>query len=267
MTIRTLSRRNRADTEPLTVPKLSRRLTAEFPCKHRLSALISKHRLNLSAQMFQADSSKPDTQLVAPRCGVLAPWLRSDRNKDKPTGLKLEATVYERCFKPKGSGSYGLAHKPDSPSRRRNTNGNCGTKPRPYPVDVWEHRYRPRCQHVCYADTAFKGWEQGMPIPKCLKCRAGCTPRTYDCPGFIPKYRTDGLSLDERMEMRKAGWDDWDDDQYDDTRPDETTRNLRMQHEAETGEAYDQVVIEGMTEEDYLMEKFGYIPSLEDFEE
>ena len=41
----------------------------------------------------------------------------------------------------------------------------------------------------------------------------------------------------------------------------------RMRHEAETGETYDQVVIEGMTEEDYLMQKFGYIPSLEDFEE
>jgi hypothetical protein len=67
--------------------------------------------------------------------------------------------------------------------------------------------------------------------------------------------------------MRKAGWDDWDDDQYDSTTPDETTNNLRMQHEAETGETYDQVVIEGMTEEEYLMKKFGYIPSFEDFEE
>jgi hypothetical protein len=77
-------------------------------------------------------------------------------------------------------------------------------------------------------------------------------------PGFIQKYRTDGLSHDERMEKRKVGWDDWDDDQYDPTTPGDGAD--RMQHKAETGETYDQVVIEGMTEEDYLMEKFGYIP-------
>lgn len=67
--------------------------------------------------------------------------------------------------------------------------------------------------------------------------------------------------------MRKAGWDDWDDDQFDPTTPDKTTHNLRMRHEAETGNTYDQVVEEGMTEEEHLMKKFGYIPSFEDFEE
>ena len=57
---------------------------------------------------------------------------------------------------------------------------------------------------------------------------------------------------------------DWDDDQYDPTTPGDADR---MTHEAENWETRDQVVIEGMTEEEYLMEKFGYIPSLEDFEE
>jgi hypothetical protein len=131
-----------------------------------------------------------------------------------------------------------------------------------------EHRYNTMPNRVCYADTAFKDWQAGMPIPKCLKCRGKLYPEEHhNCPGYRPRYRTDGLSHDERWEMRKAGWDDWDDDQYDETTPDETTQNLRMQHEAETGETYDQVVIEGMTEEEYLMKKFGYIPSLEDFEE
>lgn len=128
-----------------------------------------------------------------------------------------------------------------------------------------EHRYNTMPNRICYADTAFKDWQQGMPIPKCLKCRGKLYPEEHhDCPGFIPKYRTDGLSHGERMEMRKAGWDDWDDDQYDPTTPDETTHNLRMRHEAETGETYDQVVDENMTEDEYLMRKFGYIPSFED---
>lgn len=129
-----------------------------------------------------------------------------------------------------------------------------------------EQRYATMPNRVCYADTAFKDWTPGMPIPECLKCRGKLYPEEHHhCPGFIPKYRTDGLSRDERMEKRKAGWDDWDDDQYDPTTPGDGAD--RMQHEAETGETYDQVVIEGMTEEEYLMKKFGYIPSFEDFEE
>jgi hypothetical protein len=119
---------------------------------------------------------------------------------------------------------------------------------------------------VCYAETAFKDWQPGMKVPKCNVCRGLLHPgEHHNCPGFKPRYRADGTTHAERAEMRKAGWDDWDDDQYDETTPGDGAN--RMQHEAETGETYDQVVIEGMTEEDYLMEKFGYIPSFEDFEE
>ncbi|HWY57921.1 MAG TPA: hypothetical protein VNZ03_25890 [Terriglobales bacterium] len=121
---------------------------------------------------------------------------------------------------------------------------------------------------VCYADTAFKDWKPGDKVPPCNVCHGLLHPgEHHNCPGFRPRYRTDGTTHEERAEMRKAGWDDFDDDQYDETTPDETTHNLRMQHEAETGNTYDQVVIEGMTEEEYLMKKFGYIPSFEDFEE
>ena len=121
---------------------------------------------------------------------------------------------------------------------------------------------------VCYAESAFKDWQPGDKVPPCNVCRGLLHQgEHHNCPGFRPRYRTDGTTHEERAEMRKAGWDDFDDDQYDPTTPDETTSNLRMRHEAETGETYDQVVIEGMTEEDYLMQKFGYIPSLEDFEE
>ena len=125
---------------------------------------------------------------------------------------------------------------------------------------------------VCYAETAFKNWKPGDPIPDCIKCHGKLPPGEHHvCGGFVPQYRTTPRpSREERTEMRKGSWleaGDWDDDQYDPTTPDETTNNLRMQHEAETGETYDQVVIEGMTEEEYLMKKFGYIPSFEDFEE
>jgi len=132
-----------------------------------------------------------------------------------------------------------------------------------------EERYRTMPNRICYAEL-YEQWKAngGGKLPTCKKCRATIHwEEHHDCPGFKPRYRTDGLSRDERMEQRKAGWDDWDDDQYDETTPDETTQNLRMQHEAETGETYDQVVIEGMTEEEYLMKKFGYIPSFEDFQE
>ncbi len=121
---------------------------------------------------------------------------------------------------------------------------------------------------LCYADTAFKDWKPGDKVPPCNVCHGLLHPgEHHNCPGFRPRYRTDGTTHEERAEMRKAGWDDWDDDQFDPTTPDETTHNLRMRHEAETGNTYDQVVEEGMTEEEHLMKKFGYIPSFEDFEE
>jgi hypothetical protein len=122
---------------------------------------------------------------------------------------------------------------------------------------------------VCYADTAFKDWKPGDKVPPCNVCHGLLHPgEHHNCPGFRPRYRTDGTTHEERAEMRRAAWlegdGDWDDDQYDPTTQGDADA---MRHEAETGETYDQVVIEGMTEEDYLMEKFGYIPSFEDFEE
>jgi hypothetical protein len=136
-----------------------------------------------------------------------------------------------------------------------------------------QERYDNAPNRICYAEL-YAEWKakhdagKDPVIPRCNRCRQKLHwEEHHNCPGFIPKYRTDGLSRDERMEKRKAGWDDWDDDQYDPTTPEETSRNLRMDHEAETGETYDQVVIEGMTEEEYLLKKFGYIPSSEDFEE
>ena len=131
-----------------------------------------------------------------------------------------------------------------------------------------QERYDNAPNTVCYADTAFKDWQPGMPIPKCLKCRGRLHPTEHhNCPGFIPRYRTNRLTPDERHAFHEAQTEndgDWDDDQYDPTTPGDADY---LMHEAETGETRDQVVIEGMTEEDYLMEKFGYIPSSEDFEE
>jgi hypothetical protein len=134
-----------------------------------------------------------------------------------------------------------------------------------------QERYDNAPNRVCYPEL-YAEWKARVDaggsrkLPKCKKCHGWLHWEEHHvCDGFIPKYDTRGLSHDERMEKRKAGWDDWDDAQYDPTTPGDGAD--RMQHEAETGETYDQVVIEGMTEEDYLREKFGYIPSLEDFEE
>ena len=134
-----------------------------------------------------------------------------------------------------------------------------------------QERYDNAPNRICYAEL-YAQWKAngGGKLPKCKKCRATIHwEEHHNCPGYIPRYRTKpSLTPEERRAFHEAQMEndgDWDDDQYDPTTPGDGAD--RMQHEAETGETYDQVVIEGMTEEDYLMEKFGYIPSLEDFEE
>ncbi len=115
----------------------------------------------------------------------------------------------------------------------------------------------------------YEQWKRtGGKLPKCNRCKGiiHWGEPAHVCPGYIPAahgtaFRQDGafkhMTLDERGEYRRASWDDCDDAQYDPTTPGDADW---MMHEAETGETRDQVVIEGMTEEEYLMEKFGYIP-------
>jgi hypothetical protein len=132
-----------------------------------------------------------------------------------------------------------------------------------------QERYDNAPNRICYADL-YEQWKANGcgKVPKCKKCRATIHwEEHHNCPGFIPRYRTNRLTPEERRAFHKAQMEndgDWDDDQFDPTTPGDADY---LMHEAETGETRDQVVIEGMTEEDYLMEKFGYIPSLEDFEE
>lgn len=124
---------------------------------------------------------------------------------------------------------------------------------------------RPVPNYLCYA-VAFKGrvdehgnWLGGR-LPKCLKCKGLLEPKdNHQCPGYIPDPMRLNTEIDPetRMAMRRASWDDWDDAQYDPTTPGDADW---MMHEAETGETRDQVVIEGMTEEEWFMRKFGYIP-------
>ena len=81
----------------------------------------------------------------------------------------------------------------------------------------------------------------------------------HKCSGFVPEYSD--VPPKERMEMRRASSleaGDWDDDQYDSTTPGDGAEFIL--HEAETGETKDQVVIEGMDEDEYLRWKFGYVP-------
>lgn len=132
-----------------------------------------------------------------------------------------------------------------------------------------QRRYDNAPNRICYAEL-YEQWKAngGGKLPKCKKCRATIHwEEHHNCPGFIPRYRTNRLTPEERRAFYEAKMEndgDWDDDQYDPTTPGHADY---LMHEAETGETRDQVVIEGMTEEEYLMKKFGYIPSFEDFEE
>jgi hypothetical protein len=120
---------------------------------------------------------------------------------------------------------------------------------------------RPVPNRIAYADTAFKdrydanGKWLGGKVPRCRKCDGLLHPEeNHRCPGFIARYPTAQRSHEERVAMERASWDDWDDDQYDRTTPED------IPLEAETDETKDQVVIEGMTEEEWLIKKFGYLP-------
>ena len=136
-----------------------------------------------------------------------------------------------------------------------------------------QERYDNAPNRICYAEL-YAQWKARVDaggsrkLPKCNRCRGTLHwEEHHNCPGFIPRYRTNRLTPEERRAFHEAQMEndgDWDDDQYDPTTPGDADH---LMHEAETGETRDQVAIEGMTEEDYLMEKFGYIPSLEDFEE
>ena len=118
-----------------------------------------------------------------------------------------------------------------------------------------QRRYDNAPNTVCYADTAFKDWQPGMPIPKCRKCRGRLHPTEHHlCPGFIPRYRD--LDTDTRRMMREAKMDnegDWDDDQYDPTTPGEVIRDPDCEDSG--------TVFEGRTEEEDLMRRFGYLPN------
>jgi hypothetical protein len=101
-------------------------------------------------------------------------------------------------------------------------------------------------------------------MPKCRRCAAilHWDEPAHVCPGYIPdRTRLNmEISWEERKAMRRAAWEeagDWDDDQFDPTTPEGADFAM---HEAETGETRDQVVLEDMTEEEWLMRKFGYIP-------
>ena len=125
---------------------------------------------------------------------------------------------------------------------------------------------RPVPNYLCYREL-FAGrvdengnWIGPGKLPRCRKCDRWLEPKqNHQCPGFRPKFSD--RDPKDRMELRKAAWlegdGDWDDDQYDETTPDDREW---WEHEAETGETRDQVVIDGMTEEEYLMRRFGYLP-------
>ena len=111
-------------------------------------------------------------------------------------------------------------------------------------------------KRICYADL-YEQWKAngGGKLPKCKRCRGTIRwEENHQCPGFIPRYWE--LDPETRRAMREAKMEnegDWDDDQYDPTTPGEV---IRDPDEEDSG-----VVIEGMTEEEDLMRRFGYLPN------
>lgn len=118
---------------------------------------------------------------------------------------------------------------------------------------------------ICYAETAFKDWQPGMPIPKCRKCHGLLHPEeNHACDGYHPKYpgiRAD-IDYELRVEMREAAWDDWDDDQYDRTTLGEIIRDPDLEDSG--------VILEGWDEDRWMAWKrrqLGLAPDYEpDFE-
>lgn len=133
---------------------------------------------------------------------------------------------------------------------------------------------RPVPNHICYRGIAFftfgprknideDGNWLGSRVPKCRLCGDNLQPNeNHKCSGWNPKWSTSDLTWEERRDLIKAAWDDWDDDQYDPTTPQEGGFD-KMLHEAETGETYDQVVREDWDENDFIAWKtrqLGYAP-------
>jgi hypothetical protein len=115
---------------------------------------------------------------------------------------------------------------------------------------------RPVPNRICYADL-YEQWKAngGGKLPKCKRCRGIIRwEENHQCPGFIPRYRE--LDPETRRAMYEAKLEnegDWDDDQYDPTTPGEVIRDPDNEDSG--------VVIEGMTEEEDLMRRFGYLPN------
>jgi len=119
-----------------------------------------------------------------------------------------------------------------------------------------QERYDNAPNRVCYA-ALYEEWKANGcgKVPKCNRCRAILHwEEHHTCPGYIPRYRD--LDPETRRAMYEAKMQnegDWDDDQYDPTTPGEI---IRDPDEEDSG-----VVIEGTTEEEDLMRRFGHLPN------
>ncbi len=124
-----------------------------------------------------------------------------------------------------------------------------------------QRRYDNAPNWICYPEVFWGRVDEngnwlGGKVPPCIKCKGLLHPNEHHiCPGYMPDLTrlNTKLTPEQRKAMRHAAWlegdGDWDDDQYDCTTPGDADR---MMHEAETGETYDQVVIDGMTEEEWM---------------
>jgi hypothetical protein len=130
---------------------------------------------------------------------------------------------------------------------------------------------RPVPNYICYPEVwsgrvdEHGDWLEGVSRAptKCRRCQhyLGGPKDNHQCAGFVPQYQT--LDEEERESICEymntaEGYVDEDDDYIDPRNPEPDFSKLR--HEAATSETYDQVVMEGMTEEEWLVRKFGFDP-------
>jgi hypothetical protein len=88
----------------------------------------------------------------------------------------------------------------------------------------------------CYLNLAFfagknidkhGNWIGRGKLPTCNVCHDILPPKEHHtCHGYVPKYPLlpdNSIPFEDRMAMRRAAWDDHDDDQYDRTTPGDIT--------------------------------------------
>lgn len=114
---------------------------------------------------------------------------------------------------------------------------------------------------ICYA-ALYEQWKAngGGKLPKCRRCQGTIHwgDEHHDCPGYISQY-DDFSDTEQHRAMHEAktvNEADWNDDQVDRSVEGEGVPRCQIDPDEEDSGC----VVEGMSEDEWLMKKFGYVP-------